>query len=116
MGSDVLPNEKYSGDLIENVVSAPDTFHNILQTPILTLEEQLLESKAKKDKLHAEEKQNKEDYIKYNDERLDLIKQLNEYKKGEKNQNVTGDLKKNLDDYFHKHSDIGSAALKKRNG
>ena len=57
MGSDVLPNEKYSGDLIENVVSAPDTFHNILQTPILTLEEQLLESKAKKDKLHAEDKQ-----------------------------------------------------------
>ena len=34
MGSDVLPNEKYSGDLIENVVSAPDTFHTILQTPI----------------------------------------------------------------------------------
>ena len=45
-----------------------------------------------------------------------MIEELKKYKIGEKNQAVKGDLKIKLDDYYYKHSDVSSGALKKRDG
>ena len=63
----------------------------------------------------AKEKKHKEDYTKYNKEREELIKELNDYETDRANPSFKGELKERLNTYFRQHSDVGVGALKKRN-
>ena len=130
LGTDVLPSEKYTGDLQENEINKPDTFIDIVKGPPLNLitaeeikrkqEEALTEASLHKAQEYTDVKKREENYIKYNEERLQLITELTNYASTKSNPTVANTTKNNflldrLNTYFRQHSDVGVGALKKRN-
>ena len=124
LGTDVLPSEKYTGDLNENEINKPDTFNDIVKGPSIDdikrkQDEALAEARQTKAQQYPEVKKREEDYIKYNKERLQLITELTNYEIDKDNPTIANTtdnkrLKERLNTYFRQYSDVGKGALKKR--